>query len=318
MSKSNFDFNKIKGAALAPMAGVADSAFREICKSYGAVFTVTEMISAKALCFQDKKSRELMSFTENERPCGIQLFGSEPEIMARAAKIAAEYEPDFIDLNMGCPVPKVAGNGCGSALMRDQQLAGEIIKAVTGAVDLPVSVKIRKGWDQSSVNAIEIALIAQENGAAAVAVHGRTKAQGYAGEADREIIRQVREALKIPVIANGGIMCAKDAKEMKQATGCEIIMVARGALGNPFIFAEIAPGSPEPTVEERMAAMIRQCELTCERRGEKHGILDCRKHAAWYIKGVQGAATFRKRAVVAKDLAELRALSEEVIAKCKV
>lgn len=318
MSKSNFDFNKIKGAALAPMAGVADSAFREICKSYGAVFTVTEMISAKALCFQDKKSRELMRFSENERPCGIQLFGSEPEIMARAAKIAAEYEPDFIDLNMGCPVPKVAGNGCGSALMRSPELAGEIIKAVTEAVELPVSVKIRKGWDQSSVNAIEIALIAQQNGAAAVAVHGRTKSQGYAGDADREIIRQVREALKIPVIANGGIMCAKDAEEMNQATGCEIIMVARGALGNPFIFAEIASGSPEPTVEERMAAMIRQCELTCERRGEKFGILDCRKHAAWYIKGVQGAATFRKRAVVARDLNELRVLAKEVIDKCKV
>lgn len=315
MSKSNFDFNKIKGAALAPMAGVADSAFREICRSYGAVFTVTEMISAKALCFQDKKSRELMRFSENERPCGIQLFGSEPEIMARAAKIAAEYEPDFIDINMGCPVPKVAGNGCGSALMRSPELAGEIIKAVATAGDLPVSVKIRKGWDQNSVNAVEIALIAQENGAAAVAVHGRTKAQGYAGEADKEIIRQVREALKIPVIANGGIMNAEDAEDMKKITGCEIVMVARGALGNPFIFEQIASGCSEPSVEERMETMIRQCELTCERRGEKHGILDCRKHAAWYIKGVQGAATFRKRAVVAKDLAELRALAKEIINK---
>lgn len=318
MSNSSFDFNKIKGAALAPMAGVADSAFREICRSYGAVFTVTEMISAKALCFQDKKSRELMSFTENERPCGIQLFGSEPEIMARAAKIAAEYEPDFLDINMGCPVPKVAGNGCGSALMRSPELAGEIIKAVATAVDLPISVKIRKGWDINSINAVEIALIAQKNGAAAVAVHGRTKAQGYAGEADREIIRQVREALKIPVIANGGIISAKDVEDMKKATGCEIMMVARGALGNPFIFAEIASGCSEPTVQERMETMIRQCELTCERRGEKHGILDCRKHAAWYIKGVQGAATFRKRAVVAKNLDELKALAKEVIDKYKM
>ncbi len=318
MSKSNFDFNKIKGAALAPMAGVADSAFREICKGYGAVFTVTEMISAKALCFQDKKSRELMTFTVNERPCGIQLFGSEPEIMAKAAKLAAEFEPDFIDLNMGCPVPKVAGNGCGSALMRTPELAGEIIKAVATAVDLPISVKIRKGWDSDNVNAVEFALMAQENGAAAVAVHGRTKAQGYAGDADREIIRQVREALKIPVIANGGIMNAKDAEDMKKATGCEIVMVARGALGNPFIFAEIASGSPEPTVKERMETMIRQCEFTCERRGEKHGILDCRKHAAWYIKGVQGAATFRKRAVMARDLEEIRELAKEVVAKCKV
>ncbi len=313
MSKSNFDFNKIKGAALAPMAGVADSAFREICRSYGAVFTVTEMISAKALCFQDKKSRELMSFTEGERPCGIQLFGSEPEIMARAAMFAAEYDPDFIDINMGCPVPKVAGSGCGSALMKSPELAGEIIKAVTTAVDLPISVKIRKGWDNNIVNAVEIALIAQDNGAAAVAVHGRTKAQGYAGEADREIIRQVRERLKIPVIANGGIMSAKDAEEMKKAAGCELIMVARGALGNPFIFAEIASGCPEPTVEERMETMIRQCEMTCERRGEKRGILDCRKHAAWYIKGVQGAAAFRKRAVTAKDLVEFKVLAQEVI-----
>ena len=315
---SNFDFNKIKGAALAPMAGVADSAFREICRSYGAVFTVTEMVSAKALCFQDKKSRELMRFTEYERPCGIQLFGSEPEIMARAAKIAAEYEPDFIDINMGCPVPKVAGNGCGSALMRSPELAGEIVRAIAGEVELPVSVKIRKGWDNSSINAVEIALIAQQNGAAAVAVHGRTKAQGYAGEADKEIIRQVREALKIPVIANGGIMNAEDAEDMKKITGCEIIMVARGALGNPFIFEQIASGCSEPDVEERMETMIKQCELTCERRGEKHGILDCRKHAAWYIKSVQGAATFRKRAVVARDLEEIRALAKEVITKCKV
>ncbi|HOP11384.1 MAG TPA: tRNA dihydrouridine synthase DusB [Oscillospiraceae bacterium] len=314
---SNFDFNKIKGAALAPMAGVADSAFREICRSYGAVFTVTEMISAKALCFQDKKSRELMRFTENERPCGIQLFGSEPDIMAKAAKIAAEYEPDFIDINMGCPVPKVAGNGCGSALMRSPELAGEIVKAVAAAVDLPVSVKIRKGWDNNSVNAVEIAKIAQENGAAAVAVHGRTKAQGYAGDADKEIIRRVREALKIPVIANGGIVDKQRFEEMKKATGCEIAMVARGALGNPFIFAEIAAGTPEPTVTERMETMIGQCELTCERRGEKRGILDCRKHAAWYIKGVQGAATFRKRAVVAKDLNELHMLANEIVEKCK-
>jgi len=314
---SNFDFNKIKGAALAPMAGVADSAFREICRSYGAVFTVTEMISAKALCFQDKKSRELMRFTENERPCGIQLFGSEPDIMAKAAKIAAEYKPDFIDINMGCPVPKVAGNGCGSALMRSPELAGEIVKAVAAAVDLPVSVKIRKGWDNNSVNAVEIAKIAQENGAVAVAVHGRTKAQGYAGDADKEIIRRVREALKIPVIANGGIVDKQRFEEMKKATGCEIAMVARGALGNPFIFAEIAAGTLEPTVEERMETMIKQCELTCARRGEKRGILDCRKHAAWYIKGVQGAATFRKRAVVAKDLNELHMLANEIVEKCK-
>ena len=248
MSNSRFDFNSIKGAALAPMAGVADSSFREICRNYGAVFTVTEMISAKALCFQDKKSRELMTFGDKERPCGIQLFGSEPEIMARAAKIAAEYQPDFLDINMGCPVPKVAGNGCGSALMRTPELAGEIIRAVTRAVDLPVSVKIRKGWDTENANAVEIALIAQENGAAAVIVHGRTKAQGYAGSADYKIIRKVREALKIPVIANGGIMNAQDAEVVKAATGCDILMVARGALGNPFIFAEIASDRSEPTV----------------------------------------------------------------------
>ncbi len=310
---NNFDFKKIRGAALAPMAGAADSAFREVCADWGAVFTVTEMVSAKALCFQDKKSRELMRFTENERPCGIQLFGSEPGIMAKAAKIAAQYQPDFIDINMGCPVPKVAGNGCGSALMRNPGLAGEMVRAVATAVDLPVSVKIRKGWDNDNLNAVEIALIAQENGAAAVAVHGRTKAQGYGGEADKEIIRQVREALSIPVIANGGIMKAQDAEEMKNSTGCELIMVARGALGNPFIFAEIASGRPEPTVQERMETMIRQCELTCERRGEKHGILDCRKHAAWYIKSVQGAAAFRKRAVVAKNLEEIRALAREII-----
>lgn len=315
---SNFDFNKIKGAALAPMAGVADSAFREVCRSYGAVFTVTEMISSKALCFQDKKSRELMTFGEKERPCGIQLFGSEPEIMARAAKIAAAFQPDFLDINMGCPVPKVAGNGCGSALMRTPKLSGEIIRAVTKSVDLPVSVKIRKGWDSDTINAVQIALIAQENGAAAVAIHGRTKTQGYAGAADYMIIRRVSEALKIPVIANGGIMNAKDAEDIKKATGCEIIMVARGALGNPFIFAEIASGCPEPTVQERMETMLLQCELTCDRRGEKRGILDCRKHAAWYIKGMQGAATFRKRAVVARDLDELRALAKEVIEKYRM
>lgn len=308
-----------KGACMAPMAGVADGAFREICTAFGAVFTVTEMVSAKALCFQDKKSRELLEIRDGEKPCGVQLFGSEPETMSRAAAIAAEYKPAFIDINMGCPVPKVAGNGCGAALMRDLVLAGEIISAtVEGSGGLPVTVKTRSGWDSEHSTAVELSAIAEKNGAAALVIHGRTKAQGYAPPVDLDIIKAVKKSVSIPVIGNGGIHRAADAAAMLEYTNCDGVMVAQGALGNPFIFEQISAllnhgrTVPPPDISRRLEVMLRHCRLICERRGEKHGILDARKHAAWYIKGVSGAAEFRRRAVAVASVGELERLAADI------
>ncbi len=314
----SFNFNHIKGAALAPMAGVADSAFRCLCRSMGAAYTVSEMVSCKGLHYQDKKSRELMNLLEEERPAGIQLFGDDPALMAEAAKIALEYQPEFIDINMGCPVPKMAGNGNGAALMKDIQLAAAITEAVVKAVPIPVSVKFRKGWDNQSVNAVEFAKAMEDSGAAAVTVHGRTRAQMYAFPVDLEIIAAVKAAVKIPVVGNGGIYTAQDALNMMKQTGCDWVLVAQGALGNPFLFAEINAALEgktidPPSVEERMAMMLKQARLSCELKGENRGILEGRKHAAWYLKGLYGAAQFKRKAVEVASLTELEALAEEVI-----
>ncbi len=316
---SDFSFETFSGALLGPMAGVADSAFRRICVRFGAAATVSEMVSAKALCFQDAKSRDLMVFDESERPFGIQLFGDDPAIMARAAGIAESLGPDFIDINMGCPVPKIAGNGSGAALMRRPELAYEIVKAVCGATDLPVSVKLRKGWDETHVNAVEIAQLAEKAGAAAVTVHGRTKAQGYAFPVDSDIIRQVRQAVSIPVVGNGGITDAAGAAKMLEQTGCRAVMIAQGALGNPFVFEQITAWLthgqllPPPDISRRLSVMLEHCKLICALKGEKRGMLDARKHAAWYIKGIDGAARFRREAVSVSSYAELEALAASVL-----
>lgn len=301
------------------MAGVADSAFRRICVSFGAQFCVSEMVSAKALCYQDKKSRDLMKISDEERPCGIQLFGDNPEDMARAAEKAAEYSPAFIDINMGCPVPKVAGNGSGAALMKDPELAERIIEATVQATDIPITVKTRKGWDSEHISAVEIAQAAQRAGAAAITIHGRTKAQGYSFPVDWEIIGQVKKAVSIPVIGNGGIYTAQDAAAMLEQTGCDAVMVAQGALGNPFIFEQICAWLghgmviPPPDPARRLEVMLRHCKLICQLRGEQRGMLDARKHAAWYIKGMDGAAGFRREAVGVESYEQLCELAYRIL-----
>ena len=224
---------------LAPMAGVTDKPFRRICKKYGAGMVYSEMISAKALHYKDKKTHELMSLAADEHPCAVQIFGSEPEIMAEAAENVFLSGADVLDINMGCPTPKIVNNGDGSALMKNTELIGKIVKAVSGVSKLPVTVKIRKGWDDESVNAVDAAKIAEENGAAAIAVHGRTRKAFYSGKADWDIIKEVKNAVNIPVIGNGDIRSAYDAKNMFDYTGCDAVMIGRGAQGNPFIFRQI-------------------------------------------------------------------------------
>ena len=298
-------------AFLAPMAGVADRAFREICRDFGAAYTVTEMVSAKGLVMGDRKSRELMTLG-SDRPAAIQLFGTEPQVMAQAAKLCLEFEPQAIDINMGCPAPKVANNGAGSALMKDPQLAGEIIYAVAEAVDLPVTVKLRKGWDKAHPNVVELAQIAEQNGAAAVAVHGRTREEMYSGHADWDCIRRVKAAVHIPVIGNGDIKCAEDAKRMIDMTGCDAVMIGRGCEGNPFIFRQVneylknGKVNFKPTPQDRLAQALEHIEMLVEEKGESRGIKEARKHIAWYIKGLAGSSRLKGEVFKISDIATMR------------
>ena len=289
-------------AALAPMAGVADRAFRQICVEYGAAYVVGEMVSCKGLCFQDKKSRELLKLDESEHPAGVQLFGDDPALMARGAQLAMEYHPDIIDINIGCPAPKIAGNHCGSALMREPELCRRIVQAVKDAVPVPVTAKIRKGYSRDSVNAVEVARACEAGGADAVTVHGRTRDQMYAPPVDWEIIRQVKQALSIPVIGNGDVTSAAQAAALYEQTGCDLIMVGRGALGAPWLFAQIEAYLthgrilPDPPVAKRMQVLCRQVERAVELKGERVALREARKHAAWYMKGWRGAASLRAQA----------------------
>ncbi len=299
-------------AALAPMAGVADISFRTLCRGFGAAYTVGEMVSAKGIQMKDKKSDELLLLYDAERPSGIQLFGNEPDVMAQAAVHAMRYHPEFIDINMGCPAPKVTKGGAGSSLMKTPQLAGEIVKAVTQAVDVPVTVKIRAGWDIEHINAVQMAEIAEKNGAAAITVHGRTRDQMYSPPVDLDIIRKVKQAVSIPVIGNGDIADIKSAARMYEETGCDFIMVGRGALGRPWLFSQInaylTDGTvlPDPPVTERMLIMLRHAQDICNRNGEKHGICEVRKHALWYTKGLHGAARYRRELSTLQSLEELQ------------
>lgn len=311
---------EIKGyACLAPMAGVADRAFRELCMSYGAAYVISEMVSSKGLTMQDKKSKELLFLSDAERPAGAQIFGDDPEIMANAALKAMEFSPDFIDINMGCPAPKIAGNGGGSALLKNPELIGRIVKKVVEVSPVPVTAKIRIGWDKNSINAVEIAKIIEAAGADAITVHGRTKDQMYAPPVSLDEIANVKKAVSIPVIGNGDIVDGKSAKLMLDMTGCDFLMVGRGALGNPWIFQCInaylnkEADFTEPTLEEKMDVMLRHIGTLCEYKGVRIGMREARKHAAWYIKGIRGAAAFRQEIGQLSTMDELKALAERVI-----
>ncbi|MCR5207465.1 MAG: tRNA dihydrouridine synthase DusB [Eubacterium sp.] len=305
-------------AFLAPMAGIADRAFRELCVNHGAAYTVTEMVSSKGLTMGDRKSGELLK-TGNERPCGAQLFGDEPEIMAAAAVKCLEFSPDIIDINMGCPAPKVAMNGGGASLMKNPQLAYEIIKAVAGAADVPVTVKIRKGWDDETVTAVEIAQLAEKAGAAAVAVHGRTRKEMYSGTVDYGIIRKVKEAVSIPVIGNGDITDEQSAAVMLEKTGCDALMVGRGALGNPWVFSKInayldeCRVLPDPSVSEKMLTMLKHIKTIVEYKGEYTAMREARHHAAYYTKGLRGGAALRREMCRLERYEELEELALKIV-----
>ena len=305
---------------LAPMAGVSDRAYRELCVRFGAAYCVSEMVSSKALSFNSKKSEELMEISDLERPCGIQIFGDDPKCMADAAKHALENKPDIIDINMGCPAPKISSNGSGSALMKNPRLCGEIVKAVTAVTDIPVTVKIRKGWDDDSVNAVEVAKICESAGAAAITVHGRTRQQYYKPPVDYDIIRAVRESVSVPVIANGDIDSAERAKKVMDITGCDLVMIGRATLGNPWIFSQINAYLENPNVkihtpdlEERLGVMIEHIGKMVEYKGEHMAMLQARKLVVGYFKGMKGAAALRNEAGKIKTLDDLYELRQKAL-----
>lgn len=287
--------------SLGPMAGVTDLTFRLICKEKQCGLVYTEMVSAKGICYGDKNTEALLKIEEGEKPVSLQIFGSDPECMARAAEKLNKQEHAILDINMGCPTPKIVKNGDGSALMRDPELAGRIVKAVVGATDRPVTVKIRKGWDETQINAVELAQILEANGAQAIAVHGRTREQFYSGKADWDIIRRVKAAVSIPVIGNGDIFSVEDAMQMMTQTNCDGLMVARGAQGNPWIFERIAHYQktgillPEPSIEEKINTALKHMEMIIEEKGEYIGVREMRKHVAWYLKGIRHSAQIRSK-----------------------
>lgn len=307
-------------AVLAPMAGVSDRAYRELCVRFGAAYCVSEMVSSKALSFNSKKSEELMEISDLERPCGIQIFGDDPKCMADAAKHALENKPDIIDINMGCPAPKISSNGSGSALMKNPRLCGEIVKAVTAVTDIPVTVKIRKGWDDDNVNAVEVAKICESAGAAAITVHGRTRQQYYKPPVDYDIIKAVRESVSVPVIANGDIDSAERAKAVMDITGCDLVMIGRATLGNPWILSQINAYLENPNVkihtpdlEERLGVMIEHIGKMVEYKGEHMAMLQARKLVVGYFKGMKGAAALRNEAGKIKTLDDLYELRQKAL-----
>jgi len=314
---------EIKGyAALAPMAGVADRAMREICMSHGAAFCVGELASSRGITLGDKKSSELLSCTEKERPIGSQLFGCEPEIMAQAAVRALDFSPDFIDINMGCPAPKVAGNGGGSALLKDLPLAEKIVKAVVGAVNVPVTVKMRTGWDNENIVAPELAKRCENAGASLITIHGRTRTQMYALGIDYKTITNVVNAVNIPVVANGDIRDGKSAEFMYETTGCDFVTVGRAAQGNPFVFEEINAymGKKEyspPSLEERFKVMLQQIELMHLYKDPRNAILESRKHTAWYMQGLKGAANLRRMCGEINSIKDIENICENALEQNK-
>ena len=304
---------------LAPMAGVTDAPFRALCRAQGAALTCTEMVSAKALVYHDEKTKQLLWSPPDEHPAAVQIFGHEPEVMAEAAPMALAYSgADILDINMGCPVGKVIRSGDGSALMRDPELAGRIIEAVVKAVDVPVTVKFRKGWDGGNVNAVAFAQMCQQAGAAAIAVHGRTRVQMYAGRADWDIIRDVKRAVTIPVIANGDVFSPEAAVRILKFTGADMAMIGRGSFGNPWLFEQSAAAlsgrdiPPLPPFAERWDTAVRQVELSAQYQNERVAMLQARHHLCWYLKGISHANYYKEKIVQLSTLSELHALSASI------
>ena len=304
---------------LSPMAGVTDLPFRTICKEKGCGMLYTEMINAKALCYDDENTKKMLNLEDDGHPVAVQIFGSDPEYMGKAASIMNQYTNDILDINMGCPAPKVIKNGDGSALMRNPKLAAEVLTAVVKNSEKPVTLKIRKGWDDNSVNALEIAKIAEECGISALAIHGRTREQFYSGKADWDIIAEIKQSINIPVIGNGDVFDVQDAVKMLEKTKCVAIMIGRGSQGNPWIFNRInhymktGEVLPEPTLEEKISTAIKHMNLAVAEHGEYVAVREMRKHIGWYLKGLKNSAKYRDQINKITDYKEVISMLEEYV-----
>ena len=304
---------------LSPMAGVTDLPFRTICKEKGCGMLYTEMINAKALCYDDENTKKMLNLEDDGHPVAVQIFGSDPEYMGKAASIMNQYTNDILDINMGCPAPKVIKNGDGSALMRNPKLAAEVLTAVVKNSEKPVTLKIRKGWDDNSVNALEIAKIAEECGISALAIHGRTREQFYSGKADWDIIAEIKQSINIPVIGNGDVFDVQDAVNMLEKTKCDAIMIGRGSQGNPWIFNRInhymktGEVLPEPTLEEKISTAIKHINLAVAEHGEYVAVREMRKHIGWYLKGLKNSAKYRDQINKITDYKEVISMLEEYV-----